>query len=241
MPTKAPIKLKPLTSWSFSRWKDYVDCPAKFAYKHLAGLKEPGSPAMDRGSNIHEMAEQYAKGALPKLPLELSLFKEEFKQLKAQKVKLIEDSWTWTKGWAGETTFNDWNNAWVRIKIDAVYTNVKHNAVVIIDHKTGKMRDDKQADYMQQLELYGLAGLYKFPDAAVVTPRLWYLDAGVIYPDESSEQPAIEYTPDDLPKLRKLWDMRIKPMFADKKYMPTPGHACTYCHYRAANNGPCKY
>lgn len=241
MPTLAPVKLKPLTSWSFSRYGDYKKCPQMFKFKHLMGLKEPGNEAMQRGSDIHTLAERYAKGALPKLPVELGLFKEEFKKLKGEKIKYIEESWTWKQDWVGETTWNDWAGAWLRVKLDAAYINPTFNAVRIIDHKTGRMRDDKQSEYLEQLELYGLSGLLKFPDAKIVSPELWYLDAGVIYPDGGKTQPELEYTQADVPALKKTWQMRIKPMFTDKKFKPTPGAACQWCHFRKSNNGPCQF
>lgn len=241
MPTLALPKIRPLIAWSFSRYNDYKKCPAFFCYKHLMGMKEPGNAAMNRGSDIHTLAERYTTKTLPKLPAELGNFKEEFKDLRAQKVKYVEESWTWTANWAGETSPTDWANAWLRVKIDCAYVNVPHNALVVIDHKTGKFNDYKLAEYLDQLEFYGLAGLIKFPDVRVVSPRLWYLDAGIIYPDGSEKQPELEYFRADEPKLRKLWLKKIEPMFRDKTFKPTPNHDCTYCHYRKSNNGPCKY
>lgn len=241
MPTLAKPTMKPVTSWSFSRYNDYKTCPAMFMYKHCMGLREPGNEAMQRGSDIHTLAERYAKApSKPKLPTELSLFSEEFEALRKQKVKFVEDSWTWTRDWAGETTWNDWNGAWLRVKLDAAYINVAHNAAVIIDHKTGKIRDYKTPEYLEQLELYGLAGLKKFPDVKIVAPVLWYLDEGVIFPN-GDNHPEIEYTRADEPKLQKAWAVRIKPMFTDKTFKPKPGNNCTWCHFRKSNKGPCKY
>lgn len=241
MVTKAAAVRKPVTSWSFSRYSDYKQCPAKFAYKHLDRLVEPGNAAMERGSAIHTMAEQYAKGTLKALPKELSLFKEEFAALRKEKVKMIEESWTWTNNWASETTYNDWNSAWLRVKLDAAYLNEKASALVVIDHKTGRFSDYNLPEYGEQLELYGLAGLLKVPDAKIVSPRLWYLDAGVIYPSGEPEQPELEYTRADEPRLRKIWLQRVKPMFADKTFKPKPNNKCTWCHYRKENGGPCQY
>ena len=75
---KKVIPIKPLTSWSFSRYQDYKSCPAKAKYKHIDKLKEPPSPAMERGAAIHNLCEQYVRGTLAKLPPELKLFKDEF-------------------------------------------------------------------------------------------------------------------------------------------------------------------
>jgi CRISPR/Cas system-associated exonuclease Cas4 (RecB family) len=242
MPILAAPTVKPLTSWSFSRYSDYKKCPQFFKFKHLMGMKEPGNAAMERGTKIHKLAEDYAKGKLKKLPSELSLFPEEFKHLRAQKTKVIEDSWTWTQNWQSETRWDDWKGAWLRVKLDAAYLNTQHNALVVIDHKTGKLNDYRKPEYREQLELYGLAGLLKYPDVKVVSPRLWYLDAGVIYPDgEKPDEPELEYNRADEPKLRKVWLQRIEPMFKDKQYRPKQSNECRGCHFRKDNGGPCQY
>lgn len=235
MVTRATDKV---TSWSFSRLSDYTQCPAKFRYKHLMKLQEPPNAAMQRGTDIHKMAEDYANGALKTLPKELALFKAEFTALKAQKIKFIEDQWAFTVEW-GHTRWNDWNNCWLRVKLDAAYVNTEHNALVVIDHKTGKMRDENKGEYMLQLELYGLAGLLQQPEVDVVSPRLWYIDAGVVFPDPQVEE--VEYFRKDEKALKKTWAARVKPMFTDTSFKPKPNDKCRWCHYRKDNGGPCQY
>jgi hypothetical protein len=239
----ATALVKPLTSWSFSRYNDYRSCPAKAKYKHIQKLKEPPSPAMERGAQIHTLCEQYVKGMQPTLPPELKLFKPEFLQLKkmykAKKLPMIvEDNWAFDKDW-GESTWNDWVNCWVRIKLDmARYTapNILH----VTDYKTGKMNDFKIAEYEEQLELYALGALLMsaVEDVTVIVD-LWFLDFGVKYPAAGEEK---SYTRADLPRLLKSWNAKVKPMMVDTRFAPKPSaNACKYCHYKKANNGPCQY
>lgn len=238
MPTQPAL----VKSWSFSRYADYKKCPAMYKYKAIDKLPEPPSPAMARGAEIHKQAEHYALGKLRTLPEELALFKAEFKRLRDQKVKVIEESWAYRADWT-QTTWNDWTGCWLRVKLDAAYINTEHNALVVIDHKTGKFRPDNQGDYMEQLELYAVAGLTRYPDVDVVSPRLWYLDHGRVYPDpdvdENEEE--LEFFRKDEKPLRKKWEARVKPMFMDRTFKPTPGDACRFCHFRKSNGGPCKY
>ena len=234
----AVIPIKKIESWSFTRYSDYSKCPARAKYKIIDKLKEPGSPAMERGNTIHKMAEDYAKGLLKRLPAELGLFKDDFAALKKQKVKYIEEQWTFRKDWS-LTEWNDWNGAWLRIKMDAAYVNTEHNALVIVDHKTGKFRPDKNVEYEEQLQLYGLAGLKKFPEVDIVSPRLWYLDEGVVHPNPDTDE--ITYTRKDEKYLEKLWLGKVKKMLSDTTFKPTPGAACQWCHFRKANGGPCKF
>ncbi len=235
----APIAFRPPTAWSASRYNDYQKCPAFFKYKHLLKMPEPGNAAMQRGSDIHLMAEKHIKGEGSKLPVELKEFAALFKTLRALFKKktlpmIVEDQWAFTKDWL-PTQWNDWVNCWVRIKLDCAHY-VEDGSMEVIDWKTGKFRDDKNAEYMQQLELYALSALVLHPDLKRVRPRLVYLDVGVTYPQEP-----IEYTRNDIAGLQKLWAGRVKPMFNDKTWKPTPNFLCKYCHYRKSNNGPCQY
>jgi len=242
MATKATSRAaapKKFTSWSFSRYMDYKGCPAKAKYKHLDKLAEPPNDAMARGSMIHEKAEDYTLGRITRLPAELKLFKDEFKMLKGQKIKVVEENWAWTQNFAAETAWDNWTGAWVRIKLDAAYVDIDRNMLVPIDHKTGKCRPQKQAEYEEQLQLYGLAGLLRFPDVDAVAPRLWYLDEGVTWPDEAADE--VVYQRKEVEKLKKIWIKNVTPMFNDTSFKPKPGDACRFCHYKAANGGPCKF
>lgn len=234
----APANFKPLTSWSFSRYNLYKQCPARFKYKHLDKLPDPPSPAMARGDAIHKEAEAFVKGAVKKLPASLGQFALQFAELKKQKVKFVEESWAFTRTW-GHTTWNDWAGCWLRVKLDVAYLVPAYNALVIIDHKTGKLRDEKNAEYEEQLELYGLAGLVQQPEIDVVSPRLWYLDHGVVYPNP--EEREIEYTRKDEKELKKKWEAKVKPMFDDKTFKPKAQHGCQWCPYSKSKGGPCKY
>ena len=67
---------------------------------------------MQRGLDIHKLAEDYIKGSIARLPKELKNFEALFKQLKAQFKKkvhgmTIEETWAFTKDW-GLTVWNDW-------------------------------------------------------------------------------------------------------------------------------------
>jgi len=233
-------KANPLTAWSFSRYMDWRACPAKFAYKHLQKLPEPPSPAMARGAEIHKLAEDYTNGKLRTLPKELALFKDGFARLRKEKVKMVEEQWAFKADWS-LTSWNDWSGCWLRVKLDVAYINVDHNALVPIDHKTGKFRDEKNEEYLLQLDLYGTAGFAQIPTVDVISPRLWYLDHGRTYPDPEQDEPEIEFFKKGARDMQKKWEARVAPMFRDRTFKPTPGDACRFCHFRKSNGGPCKY
>lgn len=233
--------VKKITSWSFSRYSTYRQCPAKLKFTAIDKLKEPPNEAMARGSHIHALAEHYIKGELKKLPPELKQFDGLFSQLKAAfkrrtLLNVVEDSWAFTKSWT-RTTWDNWSECWLRIKLDHALS-VDGETLVINDWKTGKFRQDSCEDYQEQLELYALAALLLYPHIKQVRPRLVYLDLGMIYPKD--DEPII-YTRADVPRLKKLWLQRTKAMLSDTKFAPKPNRFCQWCHFRKANGGPCRF
>jgi RecB family exonuclease len=233
---------KTITSWSFSRWQTYDQCPAKARYKFIDRLPEPGSPAMERGSAIHKLSEDYVKGSISKLPVELKPLASEFKALRAARRKNpalinVEESWAFRKDWT-ITHGRDWDGAWLRVKLDVAVRDGKE--VTVNDVKTGKFRPDDSLDYGLQMKLYDLGALVMYagiPDVRVRS-RLLYVDAGMVYPPPEEQT---VYTAKDLPALKKEWELRVKPMLSDTTFAPKPNRFCGWCHFRKANQGPCQY
>lgn len=245
MVTKKVIPIKQITSWSFSRYSTYKNCPLKLKLSAIDRIREPGNEAMARGDAIHKLAEAYIKGEGRTLPPELKLFKDEFKKLRAQFKKkisgmVVEDNWSFTKDWT-ETQWNDWIGCWVRIKLDCAH-HEDDETLIITDWKTGKFRPEMNEEYVEQLELYALAALLLHEHIKQVKPRLAYLDLGITYPE--AEKPLV-YTRADIPKLKKLWEKRTKAMLNDKQFAPRPNDKCRWCFYRSSNKaaggGQCKY
>jgi hypothetical protein len=239
---KKPTKF---TSWSFSRYIDYRLCPFKAKLKYLDKIAEPKNEAMERGSHIHELAEHYIKGASSRLPAELKGFTDEFKMLRKQYKKaisgmVVEDSWAFTKEW-DETRWDNWVGCWVRIKLDCAH-HESDDVMIVTDWKTGKFHQDLHDDYLEQLELYALAALLLHPHLEAVKPRLCYLDQDLIFPSHDEE---LVYTRADIPRLKKLWNKRVRPMMNDTRFPPRPNNKCRWCFYRASNKagggGQCKF
>jgi hypothetical protein len=248
MATKKVIPIKQITSWSFSRYSDYKQCPLKAKLKHVDRIKEPGSDALNRGAAIHDLAEQYIKGKIKArtFPVELKAFEAEFKMMKAQYKKkingmVVEDNWAFTKDW-DETQWDNWTQCWVRIKLDCAH-HQDLETLIVTDWKTGKFRVEQNEDYVEQLELYALSALLLHPHIEKVLPRLVYLDQGTIYPEQPED---VLFTRADIPMLKKKWEKRVKPMMSDKIFAPRPNDKCKWCWYgqsKKAAGGPglCKY
>lgn len=243
------IPVKQLTAWSFSRYDCYQTCPLQAKLKFIDKVPEPKNDAMARGARIHDLAEQYIKGTLARLPTELKMFKAEFQRLRKQYKKsingmVVEDTWAFTKDWE-ETSWNDWIGCWVRIKLDCAHHH-NEETLVVTDWKTGKFRPEQNQKYIEQLELYALGALLLHEHIEAVLPRLAYTDLGVIYPETEQEIEELTFTRKDIPRLKAAWTRRVKPMMNDKRFAPRPNYLCRWCWYgqtKKAEGGPglCKY
>jgi hypothetical protein len=259
--TKAS-KIKQFTSWSYSRYRDYKRCPYFAKLKHLDKVPEGSTvnPAMIRGSAIGAMAEDYTKGILKRLPSELSMFAKQFTALAKMKMKnvWVEESWCFDKDWKpilhkfpldknGEMMWDKfapadcdaWRSIWVRVKMDLCGIDEQTNVLVPVDHKTGKYREYELASYLEQLEIYAIGGMCRFEQVAGASPRLWFLDEGLEYPQGVGEE--FYYAREELPALIKKWACNVAPMFSDTTFRPRPNDKCKYCAYSSAKGGTCKY
>lgn len=230
-----------ITAWSYSRYGCYTECPRKAKYKFVDKLPEPGSSAMDRGSAMHAFAEELITGKMSAKeddkvkyePFRAEFVKDILPSIKkdvtvAKKGKPIaECEWSFTTQWKPTGWFS--KDAWCRIKTDLVFMDKKE--LVIVDHKTGKRREEQ---HQAQLSLYALGGFIMYPTVDKIKTAVWYLDAGA---------PALadSYTRDELPDIQNAWLDKTRAMLSDTLFAPRPSNACRWCHFRKSNGGPCEF
>jgi len=239
-----PIKKLPkIEAWSFSRWRDYQQCPRRAKYKYIDRRKEPGSPQMERGSNIHKEAEDFTLGKLKSLPENLNRFPEEFADARVNYIE-VEGQWAFDQYWNPTGWFD--KDAWCRIKVDLLLIGDKPNVLRVVDHKTGRLG----GDYEAQVQLYAVGALSLFEnevpgEVLVVEPELWYLDQGEIVGGkelaERTEGEVGVYDSTDINRLQKIWNDRVRVMLNDTRFPESPGNHCRWCHFSKAKGGPCRF
>ena len=123
-------------AWGFSKLDTYRACPAKFAFQYIKKLPSPGSPAMERGSKMHENIESYLNGWVQELMPEVMAWKDSLDELKEKDFK-AEQALGFDKDW---NKLPDWfhKSTWLRVKMDASY--VEGDKGSAIDFKSGKYR-----------------------------------------------------------------------------------------------------
>lgn len=235
-----------ITAWSYSRYADYKQCPLRFKLKYLDKLPEPGSPAMQRGSDVHKEGENYLTVRGPKrgqksipVPESYKHFAEEMEQLRALN-PMVEQQWGFTRQWTPTGWFG--SDTWLRIVCDVV---VKYDdaTVDLIDFKTGRKYDTNE----EQVELFSTAPFIKWSDVGLVQTRLWYLDQPKdnevlrTYARDTGVQDDDGNNVKTFDEIRREWEDKIVPMFKDKRFAPTPNDKCKWCNFSKAKGGPCKF
>lgn len=217
-----------ITAWSYSRAKDYKQCPQKAKFKYIDKLPDPGSPAMERGNIIHKQLEEYVIGKISTLPKELERHKKRLDAWRKAHPKgkiHVEQQWAFDSNWNPVDWFSP--NAWLRVKMDLC----EEEGIVVhgVDHKTGKFRAGEYSDQMQQ---YCAAMLLRFPKAKEAHMELMFHDV------EGTAKTFLkrQFLSDVLAKMKK----NVEPMFADTRFAPLPGPLCKWCPYSKEKGGPCK-
>lgn len=219
-------QIKRITSWSPSRYDMWTTCARKAKYKFVMKLEEPSNNAAARGTAIHELGERYLKGDIRNVPKEYSTFAEDLRNMRKAKASAEQD-YVFDRRWV-RVEWNDWKNAWLRTKVDALVLD--GTRAIVTDFKTGRIR----YTYGDQLEIYGIAVLSAHEEITDVKAQIMYLDAGA--------QPVVaNYKRKHLHDLQQKWERRVAPMFEDTTFKATPGKHCKWCHYRKSNGGPCEH
>lgn len=229
-----------ITAWSFSRFKDWLECPLKAKFKHVLRMREPDSPAMARGSALHKIAEDFAAKRFDesefkkqvaafeiqyKKPTKLLEFMDEFRAVRKLN-PIVEESWGFNAQWEECGWFG--SDTWLRVKLDLAALQ-RDGVLRVVDHKSGKPADD----HVDQLSLYAATGLIKFPQVKKVSTEIWYADSG-----DLTEQ---EFTRDQFTELTSEWDRKVAPMMNDTAFKAKPNSKCQWCFFRKGNGGPCQW
>lgn len=222
---------KTLTSWSYSRWDKHHTCPLRFKLEVLDGRKQPDNPAQAKGQRMHKAAAKYLTApdswtSAP--PEEMGKASSLIVEVAAMDNKVVEQQWGYTRQWKPTGWFA--KDTWLRSVLDVavLYDDL---TAEIIDWKSGKPRGTHE----DQMELFAISLMVRYPVATHVTTRLAYTDF------EHSEFG--EYPRADLEKMIAKWEDKVRPMFEDTTYLPRPGEHCRFCPFsRSRTNGQdCRY
>jgi RecB family exonuclease len=228
-----PERLGPVSTWSYSALKTFEECPYRIYIQRVKKIPEPPSPAADRGTAIHKLAEDFVKGEIGELPIELTKFADDFHELRAMfadaKVEL-EGEWAFSVEW--EPTAWMGPQTWARIKLDAMVHQDETSARVI-DYKTGK-KFGNEIPHAQQCLLYAIAAFFRYPNIELVQTELWYLDKGETTKRVFNRSEAMQFAPG--------FHRRGVIMTTTNDFAPTPSKdSCRWCPYGKGEHPECTW
>jgi CRISPR/Cas system-associated exonuclease Cas4 (RecB family) len=221
------MSAKRITRWSYSLWKTYGTCPRKVKYNKIDGIREPASPAMERGTAIHLEGEDYLNHKVKTVPKSYEKFTAEMQRLRKAKA-VAEEEFAFDMAW--NRVPYDSREAWVRAKLD-VRVKLGRKHMLVVDFKTGKVYEENR----KQLSFYALLVLLVHPEVDVVDTALWYLDQG---PEHNQTD---RYERHELEDMKAAWTQAPAHLLHDTVFAPRPGFACRWCFYSKSNGGPCEF
>lgn len=208
------------TRWSYSSLSTYEECSAKWKYRYVDKMRDPPSPAMERGTRLHSLCETVLNDHSAPTPYELTAIGLHLERLRANQAQ-SEKVWRLNADWTPVET-----GAWVKGIIDVHF--IKDDALHIYDFKSGR----PYASHKKQLELYALIGLSTFPQAERAECGAIYIDSGKIGYKRTIERTEVAPAVAD-------WTARANTMFADNELAPKRGPGCYWCAFKDSLGGPC--
>lgn len=228
-----PLDANPIDAWSFSRYSLYEQCPYKFKLMHIDKVDTPKPPAMARGNKVHKEAADYLLGRVVDIP-ESMQSRKDFLPVLRDMNPFVEQKWAYDEHWRATKYFEKTPGraAWLRGSLDAgvMYPDRTFEA---IDWKTGK----KYGSNDEQMELFALLVMVRFPEVDKVMTRLSYVD---MEPGPGSETYA-EFSSADKDALIAKWTAAAQPMFRDTIFAPRQNSMCHFCEFNRSSGGPCRY
>lgn len=215
--------VKVIMSWSWSRYFTYTTCPKKAFFSIIRRIKEPENAAMANGKKVHTEIQDYVAGKRRTLPKSGEKFKSPLQELRKNKRHVgIEVDMAVTRQWQ-PCKPTDWDNCWLRAKIDLSHEANDGETLVVIDLKTGKYNPS----LIEQLELYAACSQsYVSSHIKRVKTELWFLEHGEII--------TRVFTLAECVKLQKQWERKTRKMLADKTFKCKPTAKCRWCWYGQA-------
>lgn len=220
-----------IPSWSISRWQVFEQCKYRAKLQWLDKVPDlQPKTAADRGTQIHQEAEDHVTGKGP-FTQNLRYFKAEFAALRShydQGRVTCEEEWAYARDWS----VTGWKQGWLRLKCDAVcFLTPKH--AVVVDYKTGK-RFGNEIKHAEQLQLYALCALLRYPEIEMVTTELWYFD--------QNELASFVMHRKQMKKYLSIFNSRGVALTTEEDFKPNPNiHSCKYCPYKPGKQGDCAY
>jgi len=220
---------------SYSRLSQYEECPRRFQLNYIlkAFPVEQDNPYFIRGNAIHKQLEMYALDAyvksqgmdskvkVPKLSdASKTATKIVDNLIKTHDSIEVEQQLCVDKEWRPVSWFSKPTIAYYRVIVDLLAINAAGRSAMVIDWKTGKVReyDDKETG---QLHLTATTMFELMPEIDTIKTAYLFVD--------HRQSIARTFRREDLPQMKKPFIHAYNEVNSDEDFEPTPNPHCTYC------------
>jgi hypothetical protein len=223
---------------SFSRLQNFEKCKYMAKLMYIDKIPEPERPlppgksehANVRGNRVHDAAEMYVRGGVELIP-ELEKFAHEFSVLRdlfEQGRVHLEGEWAVNLEWEPVAWASD--DAWARMKLDALVISEDGKHARVIDYKTGR-KYGNEIKHTEQGQIYQLATFLRFPDVQDITVEFWYTDLGETDVKKYSRMQGTQYFDkynNRLLAISTCTDFKPNPNAFSCRWCPYNGNACEH-------------
>ncbi len=211
-------------SWSFSKLKNFEDCPHRHQQVDLLrAWQEEASEQLRWGNTLHDTFAKYLKKQEPQLPVSMLPYQHWLDRVERGTGKVyVEQKYAITETYQATEWFAP--NAWYRGIGDVV--RIDPPVGLVLDWKTGKPRVDSD-----QLALMAQCLFSHFPELTHVRSEYVWLKDDCSTPEVFKREDMADLWVRLLPRvgaMKKAWETQV--------YQPKPGGLCKrYCPVRSCD------
>ena len=199
----------------------YLQCPYKWKKSHIDNVEVIPSPAMLRGTKIHNKIENYYKNPTPDNDLK-NLIEFDKRRANDMRKQGIEPD-KFIKPLFQELKLSS-DKLNLKGILDAVFINPEDGKLIVIDWKTGKYNKDNLNDYRLELAIYKLLlEDSEFVDKEVGYWGIYFIDADKLFFEPVSQKCENEVL-NTIMEVRRGIEM--------ESFHPKRNMWCKYCQFK---------
>lgn len=218
--------------YSYSSVSTFKQCALKFKFAYIdkVVVEQPvPSPAMERGSKIHDSVESFLLGKSEFLHPEIHKNYGQFMTTLRQEPGRLLPEWKWGITWDFKPCSYDSPNCMVHGYMDLVILPEKEDVnLPLYEWKTGKAYPEPHAS---QVWMYSTALMIHHPERPGVDAMVTYFD--------QTDYKKIYYPEGMMLEYKHTMRRSIDQIVFEKRYPPSPSFKCRWCNFSRDNGGPC--
>jgi hypothetical protein len=218
--------------YSYSSLATFKQCPAKFKFAYIDKVEvptEPPSPAMERGTKIHNSVEDYLLGKSEFLHPDIHKTYGQFMMSLRAEVGTLLPEWKWGVTWDFKPCSYDAPNCMIHGYMDAVVVPADESShIALYEWKTGKKYLE---DHASQAFTYATALMIHHPERPAVDAMITYFD--------QTDYHKIMYPQGMMLNYQHTLRREIDAIVFEKRWPTKPTFKCKWCKFSRYNGGPC--